>query len=141
MISAIQRNIYISFCYYPNQNTVQSIIFDRCCLLFLKINALSPLSRVQYAKTFPSQSRSKAYTQKESFYFRIEAYPRFVPGTTGSVIVKMFSLLSKKCELVCVGVKILNFVYFGVNKSGISVFLVSAENGAGVNKNTNINYV
>ena len=36
---------------------------------------------------------------------------------------------------MCVGVKILNFVYFGVKKSGISV---SAENGAGVNKNTNI---
>ena len=29
---------------------------------------------------------------------------------------------------MCFGVKILNFVYFGVNKSGISVFLVSAEN-------------
>ena len=42
-------------------------------------------------------------------------------------------LFVKKCELVCVGVKILNFVYFGVKKSGISVFLVSAENGAGVN--------
>ena len=41
---------------------------------------------------------------------------------------------------MCFGVKILNFVYFGVNKSGISVFLVSAENGAGVNKMTNIMY-
>ena len=39
---------------------------------------------------------------------------------------------------MCFGVKILNFVYFGVKKSGISVFLVSAENGAGVNKKTNI---
>ena len=38
----------------------------------------------------------------------------------------------KKCEFVCFGVKILNFVYFGVKKSRISVFLVSAENGAGV---------
>ena len=52
----------------------------------------------------------------------------------------MFSLLSKKCELVCVGVKILNVVYFGVKKSGISVFFVSAENGTGVNKKTNITY-
>ena len=42
---------------------------------------------------------------------------------------------------MCFGVKILNFVYFGVKKSGISVFLVSAENGAGVNKKTNITYV
>ena len=41
---------------------------------------------------------------------------------------------------MCFGVKILNFVYFGVKKSGISVFLVSAENGAGVNKMTNITY-
>ena len=41
---------------------------------------------------------------------------------------------------MCFGVKILNFVYFGVKKSGISVFLVSAENGAGVNKKTNIMY-
>ena len=48
--------------------------------------------------------------------------------------------MSTKCELVCFGVKILNFVYFGVKKSGISVFLVSAENGAGVNKKTNITY-
>ena len=29
---------------------------------------------------------------------------------------------------------------FGANKSGISVFLVSAENGAGINKKTNITY-
>ena len=35
----------------------------------------------------------------------------------------------------------MNFVYFSVQKSGISVFLVSAENGAGVNKKTNITYV
>ena len=40
---------------------------------------------------------------------------------------KIFSLLSKRCKLVCFGAKILNFVHFGVNKSGISVFLVSAE--------------
>ena len=41
---------------------------------------------------------------------------------------------------MCFGVKILNLVFFGVEKSGISVFLVSAENGAGVNKMTNITY-
>ena len=29
---------------------------------------------------------------------------------------------------------------FGVKKSGISVFLVSVENGAGVNKMTNMTY-
>ena len=40
----------------------------------------------------------------------------------------------KKCELVCFGVKIMIFCFFGVKKSGISVFLVSVENGAGVNK-------
>jgi hypothetical protein len=34
----------------------------------------------------------------------------------------------------------LELVFFGVEKSGISVFLVSAENGAGVNKMTNITY-
>ena len=43
----------------------------------------------------------------------------------------------KKYELVCFGVKIFNLVFFGVEKS---VFLVSAENGAGVNKMTNITY-
>ena len=46
----------------------------------------------------------------------------------------------KKCELVCFGVKIMIFCFFGVKKSGISVFLVSVENGAGVNKMTNITY-
>ena len=35
----------------------------------------------------------------------------------------------------------MKFVHFGVKKSGISVFLVSAENGAGVNKKTNIKYI
>ena len=49
----------------------------------------------------------------------------------------MHHTITRWCELVCFGVKILNFVYFGVKKSGISVFLVSAENGAGVNKKTN----
>ena len=34
----------------------------------------------------------------------------------------------------------MNLVFFGVKKSGISVFLVSAENGAGVNKMTDIAY-
>ena len=67
-------------------------------------------------------------------------YLRFVHGTSGSAGVKMFSPLSKKSELECFGVKILNFVYFGVKKSEISVFLVSAENGAGINKKTNITY-
>ena len=32
-------------------------------------------------------------------------------------------------------------MYFGVKKSGICVFLVSAENGAGVNRKTNTTYV
>ena len=49
-------------------------------------------------------------------------------------------LVSKKCELVCFGVKIMKFVLLGVKKSGISVFLVSVENGAGVNKVTNMTY-
>ena len=31
-------------------------------------------------------------------------------------------------------------MFFGVKKSGISVFLVSVENGAGVEKMTNIRY-
>ena len=52
----------------------------------------------------------------------------------------LLRLVSKKCKLVCFGVKIMNFVFFGVKKSGISVFLVSVENGAGVNKMTNITY-
>ena len=47
-------------------------------------------------------------------------------------------LVSKKCELVCFGVENMNFVFFCVKKSGISLFLVSVENGAGVNKMTNI---
>ena len=47
----------------------------------------------------------------------------------------------KKSELVCFGVKSMNFVlFFCVKKSGISVFLVSVENSAGVNKMTNITY-
>ena len=48
--------------------------------------------------------------------------------------------MSKKCELVCFSVKIMNFVFFGVKKSGIGVFLVSVENGAGVKKMTNFRY-
>ena len=48
------------------------------------------------------------------------SYPRFVPCTTGS------------------GVENLEFCVFWC---GISVFLVSAENGTGVNKKTNITYV
>ena len=38
------------------------------------------------------------------------------------------------------GVKIINFVVFGVKKSRIRVFLVSVENGAGVKKMTNFTY-
>ena len=34
----------------------------------------------------------------------------------------------------------MNFVLFGVKKSGIGVFLVSVENGAGVKKMTNFRY-
>ena len=34
----------------------------------------------------------------------------------------------------------MNFVFFGVKKSGIGVFLVSVENGAGVKKMTNFRY-
>ena len=68
------------------------------------------------------------------------AYLIFVTSTTSSAGVKIFRLVSKKCELVCFGVKIMNFVFFGVKKSGISVFLVSVENGAGVNKVTNMTY-
>ena len=41
---------------------------------------------------------------------------------------------------MCFGVEIMNFVFFGVKKSGICVFLVSVENGAGVNKMTNMTY-
>ena len=59
------------------------------------------------------------------------AYLIFVTSTISSAGVK-------KCELVCFGVKIMKFVLFGVKKSGISVFLVSVENGAGVKKMTNI---
>ena len=52
----------------------------------------------------------------------------------------IFRLVSKKCKLVCFGVEIMIFLFFGVKKSGISVFLVSVENSAGVNKMTNISY-
>ena len=37
------------------------------------------------------------------------------------------TILWLSAHRVWCGVKILNFVHFGVNKSGISVFLVSAE--------------
>ena len=56
------------------------------------------------------------------------AYLKFVTSTTSGAGVKIFRLVSKKCELVCFGVKIMNFVFFGVKKSGISVFLVPVEN-------------
>ena len=67
-------------------------------------------------------------------------YLKFVTSTTSGAGVKIFRPVSKKCELVCFSVKIMNFVFFGVKKSGISVFLVSVENGAGVNKMTNMTY-
>ena len=34
----------------------------------------------------------------------------------------------------------MNFVFFSIKKSGIGVFLVSVENGAGVKKMTNFRY-
>ena len=48
--------------------------------------------------------------------------------------------MSKKCKLECFGVEIVIFLFFCVKKSGISVFLVSVENGGGVKKVTNIMY-
>ena len=68
------------------------------------------------------------------------AYLKFVTSTTSGAGVKIFRPVSKKCELVCFSVKIMNFVFFGVKKSGIGVFLVSVENGAGVKKMTNFRY-
>ena len=61
-------------------------------------------------------------------------YLIFVTSATSGAGVKIFKVVSKKCELVCFGVKIMNFVVFGVKKSRISVFLVSVENGTGVKK-------
>ena len=58
-------------------------------------------------------------------------YLIFVPGSAG---VKCSAWCQTKYERVCFGVKILDFVFFGVKKSGISAFLVSAENGAGSKK-------
>ena len=49
----------------------------------------------------------------------LSAYLIFVTSTTSSAGVKIFRLVSKSLELVCFGVKIMNF---GVKKSGISVF-------------------
>ena len=57
----------------------------------------------------------------------LQPYLIFVPGTTGSAGVKCSAWCQTKCERVCFGVKILNFVFFGVNKSGISAFLVSND--------------
>ena len=72
---------------------------------------------------------------------KVRTYLIFVTSTTSRVLVSKFSgRCQKKCKLVCFGVKIMNFVFFGVKKSGISVFLVSIENGAGVQKMTNIRY-
>ena len=69
-----------------------------------------------------------------------QPYLKFVTSTTSGAGVKIFRPVSKKCELVCFSVKIINFVFFGVKKSGIGVFLVSVENGAGVKKMTNFRY-
>ena len=41
---------------------------------------------------------------------------------------------------MCFGVKIWNFVFFGVKNLELVCFLVSAKNGAGVSKMTNIRY-
>ena len=41
---------------------------------------------------------------------------------------------------MCFGVKIWNLVFFGVKNLELVYFLVSAENGAGANKKTNITY-
>ena len=67
-------------------------------------------------------------------------YLIFVTSTTSSAGVKFSGWCQIKYELVCLGVKIVKLVFFGGKKSGISVFLVSVENGAGVNKMTNITY-
>ena len=45
--------------------------------------------------------------------------------------------MSKYCKLVYTSAIL---CLFGVKRSGFGVFLVSAENGAGVNKMTNIRY-
>ena len=64
------------------------------------------------------------------------SYLIFVNSTTSSAGVKIFKLVTKKCELVCFG--LVNFLFFfGVKKSGISVFLVSVENGAETGKQQN----
>ena len=77
-----------------------------------------------------------------SFHWEeLTPYLKFVTSTTSGAGVKIFRPVSKKCELVCFSVKIMNFVFFGVKKSGIGVFLVSVENGAGVKKMTNFRYV
>ena len=60
--------------------------------------------------------------------------------TLATLVSKFSDWCQKKCELVCFGVKIMIFCFCGVKKSGFSVFLVSVENGAGVNKMTNMSY-
>ena len=72
--------------------------------------------------------------------WKLSLYLKIVTSTTSGAGVKIFRPVSKKCELVCFSVKIMNFVFFGVKKSGIGVFLVSVENGAGVKKMTNFRY-
>ena len=59
----------------------------------------------------------------------------FKKGRRADSCPALFSVWCKKCNFLCFGVIIMNFVFFGVKKTGISVFLVSVENGAGVKKN------
>ena len=56
-----------------------------------------------------------------------EPYLIFVTSTTSGAGVKIFRPVSNKCELVCFSVKIMNFVFFGVKKSGIGVFGVGCK--------------
>ena len=44
------------------------------------------------------------------------AYLIVVTSTTSGAGVKIFRLVSKKCEITCFGVKIMNFVLFVVKK-------------------------
>ena len=44
------------------------------------------------------------------------AYLIVVTSTTSGAGVKIFRLVSKKCEITCFGVKIMNFVFFVVKK-------------------------
>ena len=53
------------------------------------------------------------------------AHTSYLSPAPPAVLLSKFSgWCQKKCELLFFGVKIMNFVFFGVKKSGISVFLV-----------------